>query len=330
MHTVAVPVYGTVFRCRITFVSDTTTDAEIGLMPTATRSTAGNLYLEVGATAVQALKSCTPPALVGQVVIDRSAPSDPVAKKHIGMVGNSPATAGFGLGMGKPMYEWIRTSFASGSTTQSGRFVTTSADNKVRSVLTFSDAVLTSVTFPALDATSRAAGTLTVVFDIGDALDQTGDGTIYAVPGAGKQKAWLVSNFRVTLPGLPCNRVTSVDALTWRVSGARDDIGQPRVPVIREPEVTVPDVTLTIGLADHDAWHTAAKAWFIDGKRTDAHEIDGSIELLSADLRTVVATIGLNRVGFKRFERRGLAPTTGTASFFKVELYVEQLSFTMP
>ena len=44
----------------------------------------------------------------------------------------------------------------------------------------------------------------------------------------------------------------------------------------------------------------AADAWFIDGKRGDADEIDGSIELLRTDLKTVAAAVGLKRVGFKR------------------------------
>lgn len=79
----------------------------------------------------------------------------------------------------------------------------------------------------------------------------------------------------------------------------------------------MPDLTLTIGIADDDVWHMAADAWFIDGKRGDADEIDGSIELLRTDLKTVAAAVGLKRVGFKRLSN-------------VVELYVERLSFRMP
>jgi len=303
---------------------------EIGQMPTVTRNAAGTLVLEVGTTAVQTLQSCTPPALVAEVITDRRSPSEIMGTKYIGAVGTGPATADFGIGMGKPMYEWIRKSFETGSCTQSGRFLTTSADNKVQSVLTFDDALLTSVTVPALDAAAMAAGIFTVEFDVGDTRDQKGNGTAYKLPGAGRQKAWLVSNFRISLPGLACSRVKSVDAFTWRAAVTKDDMGGRGVPVRRIQEVTVPDLTLTISSTDYDAWHTAATAWFIDGKRGDANEIDGSIELLSPDLKTVLATVGLKGVGFKRFERRGFVANAENVSVFKVQLYVEQLSFDMP
>lgn len=299
-------------------------------MPPVTRNAAGTLVLEVGTTAVRTLQSCTPPALVGEVITDRRAPSEIMGTKHTGAVGTGPATANFGMGMGKPMYEWIRKSLKTGSCMQSGRFVTTSADNKVQSVLTFDDALLTSVTVPALDAASRAAGVFTVEFDVGDTIEKKGNGAVYMMPAAGRQKAWLVSNFRITLPGLACTRVKSVDAFTWRASVTKDDMSGRGVPVRRVQEVTVPDLTLTISSADYDAWHAAATAWFIDGKRGNANEIDGTIELLSSDLRTVLATIGLTGVGFKRFERRGFVANAETASVFKVQLYVEQLSFDMP
>jgi hypothetical protein len=124
--------------------------------------------------------------------------------------------------------------------------------------------------------------------------------------------------------------VKSVDALTWRASVLKDDIRGPGAGSKRVLEVTVPNLTLRIGNPDYDAWHTAAKAWFVDGKRAKENEIDGSIELMSPDMRTVNATIGLTGVGFKRFERRGLVADAQNTSDFRVELYVQQLSFSMP
>jgi len=299
-------------------------------MPTRTRTPAATFALEVGTTAVQTLKSCTPPALVGEVITDRLSPSDVIGTKHIGAVDDGTATAAFGIGMGKPMYEWIRSSFETGSRTQSGRFVTTGLDQKVQSVLTFDDALLTSVTVPALDAASKVAGAFTVEFDVGDTRDQKGDGSIYTLPGAGRQKSWVTSNFRVTLPGLVCTRVNLVDAFTWRASVTKEVMDGRDAPVRRVSKVTVPDLTLTISSRDYDAWHTAARSWFIDGKRGDAHEIDGSIELLSPDRRTTLATVGLKGVGFSRFERHKFEAHADTVAVFKVQLYVEQLTFDMP
>ncbi len=290
--------------------------------------TAGRFFMEIGDHNVGYLKSCTPPSMEGQVHVHDLGP-DNIRKKQIANVGWGPGKMSVGAGMGKGMYEWIKQSFDKGYKAQSGRIVAADFDYKAQSEMTFDGAIITEVTVPKLSGDAKTALYLDVSFDPETVRNSKGDGSVVQSPIGDKQKAWLCSNYRVTIGGLECGRVASVDAFTWKCGVAKDEVGITKEPTKHATSVTVPDLKLQISMADYEMWERAAHDWFIVGKNTEPDELEGSIEFLGPDMTTVLGTITLERVGFKKFGRPGLTANEEKVARFDVELYVEKMTFDM-
>ncbi len=118
-----------------------------------------------------------------------------------------------------------------------------------------------------------------------------------------KQKAWLCSNFRVEIGDLPCARVATVDSFTWKCAIAQDQIGIHREPTKHPAKVTVPDIKLTISMADHQAWADKAKAWFVDGQHLEERRDDRPHRVPRPAMNTSnrLGEIELQNLGFKKF-----------------------------
>ena len=157
--------------------------------------------------------------------------------------------------MGKGMYDWIKASFDKGYVTKNGTFTSADFNYKAQSRLDFQNALITE-RHRARSSTARRKDA--AYFDIEFEPEQVrwakGGGEDIRGKIGPKQKAWLCSNFRVEIGGLPCNRVATVDSFTWKCAVAADQIGIFREPTKHPAKVTVPDLKLAISNADHDAW----------------------------------------------------------------------------
>jgi hypothetical protein len=91
--------------------------------------------------------------------------------------------------------------------------------------------------------------------------------------------------------------------------------------------IAVPDLTLTISMADHEAWADAAKRWFIDGERAESSEMAGRIVFLGPNLKEELGEVSLRNIGFKRFSWIPSEGAPDSISRFNVDLYVEKMAF---
>jgi len=293
-------------------------------MPIHTTRTGAHYALDIDGTAVESLKSISGLDMLADVV---SSPSGTSAMpgKHVADVSWTPAKASVGLGMGKGLYDWIRQSFALGPVRRDGTLATGDFNFKERSLLRFSNALLSAVTVPRLDGASKDSGALEIEFQPEQVRVAAGDGSdIRPVTGT-RQQPWVCSNFRFELGSLPCARVASIDAFTWTCSAAPSTVFQPTP----RPVVTVPDLRLSISAADYDAWAQAAQAWFVDGRHRPSDELHGLITLLTPDLQTPLGAIELSNVGFKRFSQLPATGGTDAVYRFTVDLYVERMAFSL-
>lgn len=255
--------------------------------------------------------------------------SDPgLVRKQVTAVRWTPARASVGIPTGKPLADWIEASVSQPGTRRDGELVVTDPNLKVRSRLVFSDAMLTGITVPRLDGSSREAGRFELTWE-SDRVTWTKDGGTTQRPPAPRQKTWLTSNFRLEIDGMPCDRVASIDSFSWTCSTTAVASGSGAGTTRVVGQVTVPDLTLTISNADLPAWSDAARSWFVDGQHGDGQERGGRILLLSADMATTLAEIKLGHVGFKRFVRRAPGASAEAAGRFLVELYVEMMTFAI-
>jgi len=272
------------------------------------------------------LKKFSGLAMEADIVANDLGP-DNVQKKHVANIKWTPGKATVGIGMGKGMYDWIKAAFDKGYLTKNGRFVSADFNYKAQSELTFSEALITSVTVPKLDGSSKDAAYFDIEFEAEIVRHNKGDSSDIRGKIGPKQKAWLCSNFRIEIGSLPCNRIASVDSFTWKCAVAADQIGIHREPTKHPAKVTVPDLKLSISYADHDQWAQAAKKWFVDGEHREENEMTGRIVFLGPNMKDELGEIELMNVGFKKFSDEDAEANSEKIKRFNVELYVEKMAF---
>jgi len=291
--------------------------------------TAGRFALDVAGYNVGFLKKFSGLAMEADVVANDLGP-DNVQKKHVSNIKWSPGKATVGIGMGKGMYDWIKQSFDKSYAARDGAFIAADFNYQAQSRLDFYRALITSVTVPKLDGSSKDAAYFDIEFDPeqvrwSPAKNERIDN---AKLGA-KQKAWLCSNFKVKIGDLPCQRVASVDSFTWKCSVAPDQVGMFREPTKHPAKVTVPDIKLSISMADHAPWAERAKKWFVDGHHLESDELEGEIMFLGPDMddKKPLGSIELKNIGFKKFSKDDFEANSEKIARFSVELYVEKMEF---
>jgi hypothetical protein len=284
--------------------------------------------LEVGNINVGFLKKFSGLAMEADVVANDLGP-DNVQKKHVANIKWTPGKATIGIGMGHGMYQWIKQSFDKSYQPYSGSLTAADFDYSAQSRLDFSNALITSVTVPKLDGSSKESAYFDVEFDAEQVRWSRGDGQKLKASIGPKQKAWLCSNFAVEIGGLPCTRVASVDSFTWKCAVAADHIGMFREPTKHPAKVTVPDLKLAISMADYQPWADAAKKWFVDGHHLEHDEMTGVIKFLGPDMNVnkAIGEIELHNVGFKKFSKDDLEANSEKIARFTTELYVEKMTF---
>lgn len=290
--------------------------------------TPGNFVLDVEGYSVAFLKKFSGLSMQGDVVNNDLGP-DNVQKKHIANIKWTEGKASIGIGMGKGMYDWIRMSFDKAYMPKNGSFTAADFDYKAQARLDFENALITSVTVPTLDGSSKDAAYFDVSFEPEKVRWSKGGGEDIRGKLGPKQKAWLCSNFRFELGGLPTQRVAKIDSFTWKCSVTPDQVGIFREPTKHPAKVTVPDIKISISYADHQAWADWAKKWFVDGHHLEADELNGRIVFLGPDMQKELGEITLENVGLKSFSDDDMEANSEKIKRFTAELYVEKMKFVI-
>jgi hypothetical protein len=288
--------------------------------------TPGNFVLDVEGYSVAFLKKFSGLSMQGDVVNNDLGP-DNVQKKHIANIKWTSGKASIGIGMGKGMYDWIRMSFDKAYMPKNGSFTAADFDYKAQARIDFESALITSVTVPTLDGSSKDAAYFDVEFEPEKVRWSKGGGEDIRSKLGPKQKAWLCSNFRFELGGLPTQRVAKIDSFTWKCSVTPDQIGIHREPTKHPAKVTVPDIKVSISYADHQAWADWAKRWFVDGHHLEGDELNGRIVFLGPDMTKELGEITLENVGLKSFSDDDMEANSEKIKRFTAELYVEKMKF---
>lgn len=290
--------------------------------------TAGRFALDIDGYNVGFLKKFSGLGMEGDIVSNDLGP-DNIQKKHVANIKWTPGKATVGIGMGYGMYKWIKASFDKGYQEKNGALTSADFNYKAMSELSFQNALITGVTIPKLSGDSKDGAYFDVEFDAEQVRWAKGSGQDLTAKIGVKQKAWLCSNFRVEIGGLPCARIASVDSFTWKCAVVADQIGIFREPTKHPAKVTVPDIKLAISYADHDAWSQAARKWFVDGHHLDDHHMDGRIVFLNPNMKDEIGEITLEKVGFKKFTDDDAEANSEKVKRFNVELYVEKMTFNI-
>jgi hypothetical protein len=290
--------------------------------------TSGRFILNVGDYRVAYLKKFDGLAMEADIAT-ADLGADNFQAKHVANIKWTPGKATIGAGMGLGMAKWIKKSFDKSYEYQEGSLISADFDYKAQSELTFSQALITGVTIPAFDGSSKDAVWLDVEFDAEQVRWAKGDGKVIGGDYGHKTKSWLASNFRFKMGALPCDRVSKVDSMQWKCSVTQDQIGIHREPTKHPAKVTVPDIKCSVSYADVDAWHEAGKKWFIDGFHAGADEIEGGLAILGPNMKDVVGEFEFLRCGFKKFASDAREANSEKPQRLNVEFYCEALKFDM-
>jgi phage tail-like protein len=243
----------------------------------------------------------------------------------------TPIKAKVGIAQAGAMNDWIKASFDRAYATKSGAVIAGDFNYKATHRIDFVNALITSVTIPKLDGSSKEAGYIDVEWESENVLHTPGKGEDIKGDYGTKQKQWTPSMFKFDLAGLTdaCKRVATIDSFTWKQAVVTDQIGAQRIMTKHPAKVTVPDVKITLSAADFEPWRAWAQAWFQDGKCLASDHKDGTITFLSPDMKTEIGHIELKQCGLKKVTAPSLEANKEEVARVTVELFVEEMKFAM-
>lgn len=154
--------------------------------------------------------------------------TDCVVPKGLGpIVHYNPIVLSFGVNMTQAFYDWIAMGLtcagASAENAKGGAIVTADVNNNEVGHLDFEQALLTSFTLPTADGSSKDQGTLTLKIRPKQTRRQPKpSGKMDTLCLSKNQKTFLASNFKLTIDGLDCSKVSKVESLTIEWAGDWD------------------------------------------------------------------------------------------------------------
>ena len=242
--------------------------------------------------------------------------------KFISGVGIDDLVLEVGAGLSAELRMWIAETLAGKGPYRSGAVHVMDFDMNVQSTLEFYDALVRSVTFPECDGSSRDPAVLQLTLALGGARFRAGTGSL-TLPALLKQKQWLASNFRLTIPGLPTGRVSKVEALTVKQKVVEVREGTDRLPPVLVPgKLEYPNVVATFSAFDSQPWFSYFENFVINATGS---ELNGTLEYLAPDLTSQLLTLQFQNLGI--FKCAPARSDGGPNSFgqFTAQMYMEGL-----
>jgi hypothetical protein len=253
-------------------------------------------------------------------------PTAPFTKKHIGQPKFGEIAIECDPIMPKPLFDWVNSALNMTPIRKNGAIVTADFNRKEQSRLQFNNAVISEVGFPAFDASSKDPGFLTVKFVPEFTTPLGGKGNDVSGLLALKTKGWLTANFKLTIPGLDCTRLSKIDAFTVKQKVVLDPLGQTR-DLVKEPgKLEFPNLALYLSEASAGTFYSWFQDMVIKGNSGEQNERVGTLELLDPSLKGVMLTVTFQHLGIFGFAPDRAINASDTIKRVKVEMYCEQIT----
>jgi len=255
--------------------------------------------------------------------------SDGIAHKHLAGVRYDDLAFAVGPNMTEAFFEWIASTLDRKFTRKDGAISFQDYTGSEKERLTWQGGIIAEIGFPAVDASSKESAHLAVTVRPELTQHKKGSGLKGQLGANAKTAKWLASNFRLTIDGVDCTRVRTIDGLTVVQRAAPNPIGESRTEV--EPStLQIPNLVVTVAeayAADFLAWHDD---FVVKGNNGPDREKEGKLEVLSANRQDVLFALSLHGLGIFRISR--VKETAGVAAIATVEaqMYCESMSFSYP
>jgi hypothetical protein len=292
---------------------------------------AGRYGLDLGGNPAGWLHSVEGGHATSDVVIEHMGP-DHIRRKHLSGVKYEPITVACGTGMSKSFYDWIKDSFDHKYSRQDGAIICANYNLKEVSRLSFHQALISEVGFPALDAGSKDPCKMTIKFEpetTRQTMSPERGTTIKGSADATVKKKWLPTDFRLRIKGLDdaCKQVNKIEALTVKQKNVSNAVGERRDSEREPADLEIPNLVFTTTESHADSlfkWH---EDFVINGNNGSDHERSGTLEYLTPNLQEVLFTLHLHQLGI--FRLTPVSQERGHESIrrVKAELYVDEMKF---
>ena len=283
---------------------------------------AGNYFFNLQGVKCGFLKAVAGGDVSAEVIEEKVGP-DYFTKKHIGQPKYEDIELTIGFDMVQDVYEWIAASWKQNYARKDGSVVVTDQSLQAKSERQFFHALISEVTIPATDASSKDAAYLTVKFSPEYTREVKAAGKLI-MPKPAAQKRFLASSFRLEIDGLDCTKASKIDAFTVRQTVAADDVGDSR-DVTKEPgKLDFPNLRITLAESAAATWVAWFEDFVIKGNNDEASEKRGRIVFLTPNRQDELGRIELHNLGI--FALRHPAPAAAEAvSRVVAELYCERM-----
>lgn len=267
------------------------------------------------------------------VVADRAGAAGQYPKKHVGVVRYQDIVFGINS-IEKPIGDWMKATINTAQPQRrGGAFAVTDTNLTEISRTTWPGGVISDVTFPELDASSKDRAIIAVTV--------SPDRTTTGKSSAGKvdpssstmkgRKPFTGSSFRVTIPGIDASRISHVDPIGIRVKPAATNLGE-----LRDYERTSGTVDVSnLGFVVSEAYAAPFRQWHdefvVRGQNGDDKEKTVTIEALGSNGTDLIYRLTLRGVGIMKVGPDSTS-TSNTDSIAKVrvEAYVESAALETP
>jgi hypothetical protein len=219
-------------------------------------------------------------------IVGAGDPTPTGAPKHITRVKYEDISLSCAAGMSEAFYEWIQHCFEGKPQQFSGRLTSRLSDDAVVDAVAFTDALISEVGFPALDAASKDAAEMTIKIRPGSS-GRSKAGPRQTV----SQRMWHAANFRLAIDGVDCSGVIEIEPFTVMQVFAASGVDNFLEPTTLE----IADLKLTT-TADHSKdfydWH---RSLVLQGKVDDKRA--GTLTFLADDLKHALFTLTFSGLG---------------------------------
>lgn len=215
-----------------------------------------------------------------------------------GTVKYEPLILEFGAGMPTSLYEWISDSLQLKPTRKSGYLAFVGFDGNEGGRLTFTNALISEVTFPALDGANKDVAAMTIALqpEFTQLFLSPGTPVKHALPLGLKQKNWLSSNFRMAMDRIDLKGLMAVDAQSTRIRMSQGVAGQDKFPT--SVPTGIENGTLVIAVREADSrqfldWFN--QLWGPNGNPNDPSLLrPATIDLMDPTLKNVMGSVRFN------------------------------------
>lgn len=303
-------------------------EGETKIMERARSYVGGYYQLVLDGLDVGFVKSVDGGAVTAEVIAEKVS-QEFFTKKRIGTPRYEPYIIEFDFGANAMLFDWISSAWKGSFTRKNGAIILADFNYKELSATEFFNALITEVTIPALDGSSKEPAYFSAKIAPEYTRSRKGSGAALPKAGAKSQKQWLSSNFRVEIGNLPCNRIMKIDSFTVRTAAPQDDIGLARDYEILQTSIEFPNLAITLPESDAEAWFQWHEDFVINGNNDESQEKSGKIEFLSADLKTVLGTIQLYNLGIFELRTQRAEASSDQIRRVTARLYCERMDIDM-